>query len=104
LLNDMMALLVSLAERLQIDGLVFVPSQYHLAVKAHRFLSFTTAEDAAWFAALERRVDELPLPEATRAIADGRILDEAGEPVCWRPLPMVLPVSDRARSKLSTLW
>jgi acetoin utilization deacetylase AcuC-like enzyme len=103
LLNDMMALLVSLAERLQIDGLVFVPSQYHLAVKAHRFLGFTSREDAAWFADLERRIGDLPLPEATRAVADGRILDDGGRPIARRPVPMVLPVSDRARARLAVV-
>lgn len=103
LLNDMMALLVTLAERLQIDGLVFVPSQYHLAVKAHRFFGFTSPEDAAWFEDLERRVGDLPLPEAARAIAEGRILDDAGRPIHWHPLPMILPVSDRARRRCGSV-
>jgi acetoin utilization deacetylase AcuC-like enzyme len=97
LLNDMMALLIMMCEQLKIDGLSFVPSHYHLATKGQRFLRFLEPEDAAYFGALQDAVEDLPLRHATRAIDDGRVVDGEGNEAGWRPMIMVLAVSEQLK-------
>jgi hypothetical protein len=42
------------------------------------------------------------LAEASRCIADGRVVDEAtGYRLEWKGYPMVLPVSDRLRNRVT---
>ncbi len=95
LLNDVMALLVLVCERLELAGILFVPSHFHLGSKGRRFLRFLDPEDAGWLRAVERAVAGLPLPEATRAVAGGRLRDAVtGAPVHWRPMTMILPTSE----------
>ena len=95
LVPDIMSLLILMCDQLQLDGIRFVPSQYHLAVKARRFLSFLEARDESWFRAVQDAVANLPLAQATRLVAEGELVDHnTGEAVEWRPMPMVLPISD----------
>ena len=94
MLNDVVALLRLAAERLHLDGLVFVPSQYHIAAYGNRHLRFLDPEAARLFRALLGLLRDLPLAEATRHVAEGRVIDEeTGEPVKWLPRPMLLPVT-----------
>jgi hypothetical protein len=96
LVPDIMSLLILMSDQLQLDGISFVPSQYHLAVNARRFLSFLRAQDESWFRAVQEAVAGLPLVQATRLVSDGELVDHnTGEAVEWRPMPMVLPISDR---------
>jgi hypothetical protein len=96
LLSDVMSLLILLVDRLQLDGIVFVPSHYHLAFKGKRYLRFLNPVDEAWFRSVRRAVEDLSLAEATRAVAEGRVVDSASEEAeTWRPMRMVLPISDR---------
>ena len=51
------------------------------------------------FRAVHEALRGLPLWEASRAIAEERVVDTAtGQPFAWRPMPMVLPVTDRLRA------
>ena len=94
LLRDVCALLVLVCERLGLDGILFTPSHYHLAAQSHSLLRFLRPEDEALYRALQGALRGVPLAEAERALEDGRVRDpETGEPVAWRPEPMVLPVS-----------
>ena len=94
MLNDIVALLRLAAERLHLDGLVFVPSQYHIAAYGHRHLRFLDPEAARLFRALYQLLRPLHLAEATRHVAEGRVVDEdTGEVVRWLPRPMLLPVT-----------
>jgi len=44
----------------------------------------------------------VPLSEATSLVEEGGLVDEAtGRPFDWRPVPTVLPVSDRLRALVS---
>jgi len=102
LLRDVAAMLILICDRLSLDGLLFVPSHYHLAAQAGDVLQFLEPEDAARFDAIHRAVAALPLPDATSAVDEGRVIDRAtGEPVAWKPAPMVLPVSERLRERLA---
>lgn len=96
LLNDAVAMLRVSCERLHLDGLAFVPSAYHIAAFGRGRLYFVDAESRAIFAALHELFTGLPLAEATRAVAEGRVsYADTGEPFTWKPAPMVLPVSQR---------
>ena len=101
MVNDVAALLQVACERLHLDGLVFTPSQYHVAAYGHGYLRFVSAEARARFAALRELFRDVPLPEATRAIAEGNVVDAATDEVFkWRPEPMVLPVSKKLEQRM----
>ena len=96
MLSDVAAMLQVACERLHLDGLVFVPSQYHVAAYGSGYLTFLDRDARARFEALQRLFHHTPLPEATRAVAEGRVVDTTnGEVLKWRPSPMVLPVSGK---------
>jgi hypothetical protein len=96
LLNDVMALLILVCDELRLDGILFVPSHYHLAATGKKYLRSLQPEDEAWFRALEEATGGLPLGKASQAIDDGRLTDTAtGQTAKWRPTTMVLPISDR---------
>ena len=52
LMSDIMSLLVLICDQLHLDGIVFVPSQYHLAVQGSRFLRVLAPEAEGWIRAL----------------------------------------------------
>lgn len=99
LLADVVALLVLACDRLHLDGLAFVPAQYHVAKLGGGFGRFLDAAAAARFEAMSAALADLPLVEATRAVAAGRLIDETtGEVARWEPAPMALAVSERLKS------
>jgi hypothetical protein len=92
-------MLAMACERLGLDGLTIVPSHYHVAAQGKRVMSFHDPEDEARFLALEQATRGMPLFEASRAIAEGRVVDQAtGEPIHYKPGRMTLPVSEKARA------
>jgi acetoin utilization deacetylase AcuC-like enzyme len=101
LVPDIMSLLILMADQLELDGLTFVPSHYHLALKARKFLRFLKPADEGWFRAVEGAVGALSLAEATGAVAQGLVQDRKTErPVEWRPMQMVLAISDRLHDRV----
>jgi acetoin utilization deacetylase AcuC-like enzyme len=101
MLRDAVAMFLLICERLELDGLAFVPAHYHLAAQSRRFLRFVDIADEARFRALQRDLRDLPLAAASRAIDAGRVVDAAtGEPLTWRPGPMVIPVSEALRQRV----
>jgi hypothetical protein len=103
MLADVMALLVLMCERLQLSGILFVPSHYHLAAKAQKYLRFLEPADQAWFLAVQRAVRGLSLREATRAFSDGRVAErQTSRPVEWRAMQMIVPVSEELQRRVSS--
>lgn len=101
MLSDVIALLVLACDRLQLDGLLFVPAYFHTAAQG-RNLRFADPADAALYAALKEATRGLSLAEASRAVGEGRVIDErTGAPFEWKPMPMVLPVTERMREKVT---
>lgn len=95
MLRDAVALLVQVCHRLHLDGLTFTPSHYHLAAQSSRYLRFLHPEHAATFDALADALAGLPLAEATRRVEAGEVVDaNSGAAFQWRPMPMVLVVSE----------
>lgn len=102
LLPDVMALLIVSCERLQLDGLLFVPAHYNTATQGRKYLRFLEPADEAFLRALEKILAGLPLSEATHSVEQRRVVDtRTGRAVAWRNMPMVYPVTDRLRSRIT---
>jgi len=103
LLNEVIALMVLACDRLQLDGILFVPAHYHTAAPGRRSLRFLDPEDEGRFRALHEALKAIPLPEAAHAVAEGRVVDRAtGQALTWKPVPMILPVSERLAAKVDS--
>lgn len=101
MLREFIALLVLVCDRLQLDGLLVVPSHYHVAVKSRKAMCFLTPETEGLYRRLHQPLRELSLAAATEALASGRVVDaRTGQPFAWSPAPMVLPVSERLRAQI----
>ena len=99
MLGEVAAWLLVICETLDLDGVVFEPAHYYTAALGQHRLRFLEPEDQARFEALREAVAGMSLADADRAIADGLVVDaETGEPVPWRPAPMVVPVSGRLKA------
>ena len=101
LYRDVIALLVMLCERLGLDGIVFSPSHYHLAVQSQRHLRFLDPLDEARFLSMRKALGDLPLSRAADVVREGRLVDaRTEEPAGWVPAPRVLPVSNRMKQRV----
>lgn len=102
MLEEVVSILILICDRLHLDGIHFVASHFHLVSQGRRFLRFLRAEDEGRFRAVRKAVAGLSLADATRAVAAGRLVDEAtGEPFTLGPMAMVLPVSEGLRRRLA---
>ena len=102
MLKEVFGWLVMVAEVLELDGIGYIPSNYHVASQSRRLVAFVNPEHEAWMRALEELFQEVPLAEASRIVADGGVVIEAtGEPLRWMGYAMVLPVSDRLKERVS---
>ena len=102
LLKDVFGWLVVVAEVLELDGIYYVPSSYHVAIQSRRRVRFLEPGDEAMIQSLEELFADVPLAEASNAIAQGRVVDRAtGKALDWHGYPMVLPVSDKLREKVT---
>lgn len=90
-------LLKLIAVRVRADGLLNHPSHFHNAVLYGKFSKFADPEIEGRFRALERDLAQLPLAEATRELAEGRVVDPRGRPVRWEPALQVGPITPRAK-------
>jgi acetoin utilization deacetylase AcuC-like enzyme len=81
-------LLVRVADRLGLDGVAFRPSWYHTAYAARHRLRFADGARQGRFEALMRDLGGLPLADATRALAEGRVRLN-GVPYTWEADAMV---------------
>ncbi len=101
MLKELFGWLVVVCERLGLDGIYYAPSSFHVAAQSRKLVRFVDPGHEARFRVLERVLEGLPLAEASRAVSEGRVVEAAtGDPLKWEGWPMVLPVSDRLKSKL----
>jgi hypothetical protein len=102
LLRDFMGWLVVVCEAHQLDGVFFVAAHYHVAMQSRRLVRPLQPEDEARLAAMARALEGVPLQEATTLVEEGRLVDAAtGRSAEWRPVPTVLPVSERLQALVS---
>ena len=98
LLQDTAAVLVVVCEKLDLDGLLFTPSHYHLAHLSRPQAFSMDPDQEGDFRALQNAMKHQRLAEASRCLASGRLRNrETGERVTWTPTPVVIPVSARLR-------
>ncbi len=103
LLRDVVSMLILAAERLELDGLAFVPARYHIAAQSGRLFHFVEPELEARFHALRRALGRLPLGEAAARLESGGVVDaRGGEPAGWKPGTMVVPVSAALRERFAS--
>jgi len=101
LLKEVFGWLVVVCERLNLDGIYYNPSSYHVAAQSRKLVRFLRPEHEARFRAFEEALHGMRLTEASRAVAEGRVRDrETGEPLTWEGWPMVMPVSDRLKEQV----
>lgn len=101
MLGDVISVLRLVCERLRVDGLSFVPSNYLTAAYGGESpLTFLEADDQARFEALAEVLAEHSVGAATQAIARGEVIAADGSTFQWQPKPMVLPVSRRLRQAI----
>jgi acetoin utilization deacetylase AcuC-like enzyme len=103
MLRELFGWLVVIGETLELDGLFFHPSQYHLAALSRRYARFLHPGHEASYRALEEVLAGMPLHVAAAALEDGRVVDAAtGLAVRWEPFPLVIPVSARLKEQVSS--
>lgn len=103
MLRETIAALVLVCDRLKLEGIVVVTSRYHTATVAMRDMRALDPDVAGRLRALREALADLSVAEASRRVEGGGVVDEAtGEPLPWRPVAMVLPVSKRLRERLAT--
>jgi acetoin utilization deacetylase AcuC-like enzyme len=88
LAREMTMILGLMAKRLHVDGVAFRPSWFHMAWTARHGVRFLDPRRQGRFEALGRDLRDVPLLEATRAVAEGRVLLN-GEPYEWEADEMV---------------
>jgi len=102
LLKDVFGWLVVVAEMLELDGIYYVPSSYHVAIQSRRRVRFLEPEDEAMIQGLDELFANVSLAEASDSIARGWVVDRAtGNALNWQGYPMVLPVSDTLRERVT---
>jgi acetoin utilization deacetylase AcuC-like enzyme len=96
MLKEVLGMLVVLCERINLDGVYYVPSTYHVAAQSRKLVRFLEAKDEARFRKLESTLNGMPMAAASTALNSGSLTDKStGEKLLWEAYPMVLPVSDR---------
>lgn len=86
--REMTTLLGLMAKRLDLEGVAFQPSWYHMAYTARHTARFVDPARQGRFEAMVRDLRGLTLLEATRAIAEGTVKLN-GAPYAWEPDVMV---------------
>ena len=102
LLKEVFGWLVVVGEVLDLDGIYYVPSSYHVAIQSRRRVRFLKPGHEAWMRGLDELFADVSLAEASNTIADGRVVDETtGYRLDWKGYPMVLPVSEKLRERVT---
>ncbi len=86
-------LMLRAAERLELDGVGFVPSHYHVAAMAGAGFEVIDPVRRGHFRALRSHLAEVPLRQATQILAGPGVPTFGGPPVGWQPSWMVIPQS-----------
>jgi acetoin utilization deacetylase AcuC-like enzyme len=94
LAQEMSELLVRMAVRLGLQGLVLRPAAYHLAYAGRSSLQFIDPARQGRFEALVEALSGLTLSQATRAVMEGRVLLD-GAPYRWEADEMVKWIEPR---------
>lgn len=101
MLREMFGWLVVVAEILELDGIHYAPSTYHVAAQSRQAVRFLHPEHEAGFRALQQALEGIQLSTASNLVANGKVVDRRHDrPFEWQAWPMVLPVSERLRNRV----
>lgn len=101
MLKDMFGFLVMVCEILELDGVYYVPSSYHVVTQSRRLVRFLEPSDEARYLALQQLLRGRPLPEASRLVAEGEVREKNDAAFVWEGWPMVMPVSQALKERVS---
>ena len=103
--DDIAALMSMVCTRLRLDGIVVVPSHYHVAARWHGRMHFLDPVAEGRFRALDQVLSGLSLAEASSALEFGRVVDrETGARVGYRPAAMIMPASEPLQRHFDDAW
>jgi len=94
----MQELLLRMVARLRLEGLLSRPSHYHNAALAGPTYQFIDPIIEGRFRAMRRALAPYPIPEATRIIDEGRLVDGKGQRVVWQPGDQIWPATPRLKA------
>lgn len=101
LVRDVVSMLVLACENLGLDGVIFAPSHYHIAVQTERLFQFLEPRAEASFQQLQEALHAHSLREATHLVEKGRVVNDLnGEIYHWDPAPMVLILKKALQEQL----
>jgi acetoin utilization deacetylase AcuC-like enzyme len=95
--DDVLALLVVVCERLGLDGIVVVPSHFHVAALWRQHLSFLDPDAELRYRSISEATQGLGVADASRALVEGRVRTVGGAPARWIPAVLVHALSPRLR-------
>ncbi len=96
--QNIQTLLCYLAKSLHWDGLLNVPSYFHVAMISSRSFQFLDPKIQARHLLLKTLLGPYPLPLATRILIEKRVSNMDGEILNWIPSSQILPLSQEAKS------
>jgi acetoin utilization deacetylase AcuC-like enzyme len=103
--DDIAAMMMMVCERLRLDGIVVVPSHYHVAARWHGRMRFLDPVAEGRFRALAELFRDMPLAETCLAVELGRVVDrQTGERIGYRPAAMISPASDAMNRRFDEAW
>ncbi|NVB42741.1 histone deacetylase [Pseudenhygromyxa sp. WMMC2535] len=103
--DEIAILMMMICERLRLDGIVVVPSHYHVARRWHGRMKFLDPVVEGRFRALSRVLSRLPLDEASAAVERRRVIDlDSGERGGYSPSALVLPASEALERRFDADW
>lgn len=91
----MQELLIRVAARLSLEGLLSRPSHYHNAALAGPQYQFLDPAIEGRFRAIRRALAHLSIAEATALVDAGELRDDTGASIAWQPGDQMLPTSPR---------
>ncbi|PRQ01140.1 histone deacetylase family protein [Enhygromyxa salina] len=103
--DDVALLMLVVCERLKLDGIVVVPSHYHVAAHYHGRMKFLDPVAEGRFRALLELLAGLPLADASNAVEHGRVRNpDASDQRGYEPAPLILPSSPALRRRFDSSW
>lgn len=103
LLRDTMAVMIILSERLDLDGLTFTPSQFHLASLARPMAVNPDPTAEGTFQAVMNLLKNVRLREAANLVETGKVIClREGVPFVWKPSALIIPVSSTLKAEFQS--
>lgn len=100
LAKDVVAMLGVAARRLNLAGLQFVPSHYHVAWIARSMARHPDPQARGEFLAFRELLADYPLGPVSRVLHHPGLPTEDGEMLTWRPAPMIHAIDEGLLERL----